>query len=165
MNSEERKIKQREWSRKWRERHPKEYEESRNKWRANPVNHAKEIARMREYNLRPERKENNRLWKIRNHERLYRMSRKLYMIRKVAVLTHYSNTPYPKCVRCSETDVRVLTIDHINGGGWRERQANGTRVYDRLFKAGFPSGYQTLCMNDQLRKKTENRESPWRQMN
>jgi hypothetical protein len=50
-----------------------------------------------------------------------------------------------------------LTIDHINNDGWAERKKHrtgktGGAVYHRLRHKKFPTGYQTLCMNHQLKK-------------
>lgn len=52
------------------------------------------------------------------------------------------------CVCCGTTLLVHLTIDHIDGGGRRERLTNGgAGVYRRLRREGFPSGYQVLCFN------------------
>ena len=82
-----------------------------------------------------------------------RRDRKVYdAVYKVRVLTHYSSGKL-SCVRCGEGDIACLTIDHINGGGHQHRKAVGSHFYHWLIKQGFPEGYQTLCMNCQLRKK------------
>lgn len=59
-----------------------------------------------------------------------------------------------RCVCCGETEKVFLVIDHINGGGNKERSKigpKGTRggagQYWTLVKRGFPSGYQVLCHN------------------
>jgi hypothetical protein len=55
-----------------------------------------------------------------------------------------------KCDCCGETKWEFLTIDHINGGGRRERNtiAKGGKLYRRLIKEGFPrNGYRLLCLN------------------
>ena len=150
-------------ARRWRERHPDRDRETRERWRSNPENHAKELAYSRKYHQRPEAKANAKRWKFENRERIRRQALKLYIIRKVEVLGHYSIKPYPACVRCGEVDIRVLTIDHINGGGNRERKANTTRTYEWLLQRGLPPGYQCLCANCNLRKRWENDENrKWR---
>lgn len=76
---------------------------------------------------------------------------------KLRVFAHYGL----KCVRCGFTDVRALSIDHVNGGGCAHRQQigkHGTGFYQWLVRNGFPDGYQTLCMNCQYIKKLEERE-------
>lgn len=49
----------------------------------------------------------------------YRTNR---MKTKIEVLTHYSGGSSPKCADCGSEDIRALTIDHIKGGGGRERR-------------------------------------------
>jgi hypothetical protein len=79
---------------------------------------------------------------------------------KVEVLSHYSGGP-PKCVACGYVDIRALSIDHINGGGTKERRenkTNGQNLYRWLRKKGYPEGYQVLCMNCQFIKRVANNE-------
>ena len=83
---------------------------------------------------------------------------------KRKVLTHYSSFP-PVCIRCGYTDIRALSIDHINGGGNQERKAlfgsihsGGRNFYAWLIENHYPDGYQVLCMNCQWLKRVENKE-------
>lgn len=82
------------------------------------------------------------------------------------VLTHYGGGKLA-CVKCGFNDRRALSLDHIDGGGARQRyedkqqkkRTTGGRVlYARLLRKGFPKGFQTLCMNCQWIKKCENNE-------
>ncbi len=56
-----------------------------------------------------------------------------------------------KCTCCQNTDLIVLTIDHINGNGKKEKQLlnclNSSKFYCWLRMNGFPSGYRPLCRN------------------
>jgi hypothetical protein len=54
-----------------------------------------------------------------------------------------------KCLCCGETHFEFLTIDHINGGGRKDRMKHkGAGFYAHLEKRGFPKqGYRLLCMN------------------
>jgi hypothetical protein len=60
------------------------------------------------------------------------------------------------CLDCGEKDIRVLTIDHIDGHGNEHRRASkvgtGIPFYRMLKKNGFPSGFQVLCFNCNLAK-------------
>lgn len=53
-----------------------------------------------------------------------------------------------KCVCCGETHEEFLTIDHVYGGGAKERRLYGGCIYARLKRLGFPKDdYRCLCMN------------------
>lgn len=80
--------------------------------------------------------------------------------RKVEVLTHYGKGRLA-CVKCGFTDIRTLSIDHIEGRGNRHRQGKlrtSASFYAWLKKKDWPMGYQTLCMNCQFIKRDENNE-------
>lgn len=58
------------------------------------------------------------------------------------------------------TDIRVLTIDHINGGGNKHRKrihvfGGGSNFYLWLKKHKFPLGYRVICFNCQWMKRLE----------
>ena len=62
-----------------------------------------------------------------------------------------------KCNMCNETDRRVLQLDHVNGGGNKERKKmNSLARYTRALKE--PEKYQILCANCNVVKKFENGE-------
>ena len=80
---------------------------------------------------------------------------------KEQVLIYYGGGKLA-CVKCGFSDVRALTIDHINNDGFRERQAKwkgGVHLCYALRGRGFPKGYQTLCFNCQWIKELERRTS------
>jgi len=79
---------------------------------------------------------------------------------KKIVLTHYgADLNKPMCTKCGFDNVKALSIDHIGGGGNQHRKKIKTwSIYRWLINQGFPSGYQTLCMNCQWIKKLENKE-------
>lgn len=79
---------------------------------------------------------------------------------KAEGLTHYGNGVCA-CVRCGESRLPCLSIDHINGGGTRHLASikrGGFSFCLWLKQQGYPEGYQTLCMNCQAMKKYENKE-------
>lgn len=80
---------------------------------------------------------------------------------KQTVLSHYSDGQ-PKCTRCGFEDIRALTIDHINGGGNKQRRSDGllgANFFKWLICQNYPKGLQVLCMNCQFIKKVENGEN------
>jgi hypothetical protein len=72
---------------------------------------------------------------------------------RLTVLQAYS-CDKSECRCCENSDVSVLTIDHIKGGGTKHRQnvGSGTAFYRWLINNKFPSGYQILCWNCNIAK-------------
>jgi len=57
-----------------------------------------------------------------------------------------------KCQCCGEPHAEFLAVDHVNGGGNRERKEHGWRVigrdlYRKIVKLNFPDTYRLLCHN------------------
>ena len=71
---------------------------------------------------------------------------------KTLVITYYGNGEC-KCVKCGFTDLRALTIDHIDGHGNQHRKENhthtGLHFYKWLINNNYPTGFRTLCCNCQ----------------
>lgn len=86
---------------------------------------------------------------------------------KLDVIRHYS-IGIMKCIGlngnpCSSncSDIRCLSIDHINGGGCKHRRELGKKsihFYRWLIRNNFPAGFTVLCMNCQFIKREENGE-------
>ena len=72
------------------------------------------------------------------------------------VLTHYGPNGVLGCSwdGCGISDIDVLTLDHVRDDGAQHRKqvASGSALYRWLKKNGYPSGFQTLCMNHQWKK-------------
>ena len=87
----------------------------------------------------------------RNHELEQRV--------KLEVFLHYSGMVLA-CIRCGYSDIRALSIDHINGDGAQQRRelGGGIGIYRWLQRNDYPAGYQVLCMNCQYLKRCENAE-------
>ena len=65
-----------------------------------------------------------------------------------------------KCVRCGyDSDWRALQVDHVNGGGTRERNASVSldKYYQDIIQSG-GKGCQILCANCNQIKRYENGE-------
>ena len=65
-----------------------------------------------------------------------------------------------ECIRCGINDTRVLQIDHINGGGRKERTELKLNYYKfvlgKLLEEN--TDYQVLCANCNWIKRSENNE-------
>lgn len=77
---------------------------------------------------------------------------------KVLVFNHYGT----KCIGCGMSDLRCLSIDHINGDGNVHRRKlksqGGSMFYRWIVRQGFPNWLQVLCMNCQFIKRHEHLE-------
>lgn len=115
------------------------------------------------------RKVYGKLWRLKNKDKikaqeiLYRKahpnrSSKYQILEKQEILTHYGNG-HCSCAKCGFSDIRALTIDHINNNGAEHRKELRSQgiwsIYRWLKKNQCPSGYQTLCMNCQWIKQNE----------
>jgi len=88
------------------------------------------------------------------HKEEYRIIRKImrksiYEKTKKMVLYYYGKGRL-QCVCCGESNYPMLTLDHIQNNGNKERKIvrrTGHNMYRYLIKMKFPEGYQTLCFN------------------
>ena len=75
---------------------------------------------------------------------------------KEEILKHYGNGK-AACVICGHSNIKALSIDHLEGRGKSHRASlgysHGVGFYLWLRREGFPPGYQTLCMNCQWEKR------------
>lgn len=96
--------------------------------------------------------EQQKVYRDKHPEKRQFWNRKQKLKNKIEVLSHYANPL--KCAMCGETDIIVLSIDHINGGGRKHMAEVGSGDSFRywLKRNNYPEGYQVLCMNCQLRK-------------
>lgn len=65
---------------------------------------------------------------------------------RLKVLTHYSNGS-PKCACCGIEEIIFLCIDHINGGGNKQRKSITKSLPRWLYMNNYPEGYRILCWN------------------
>ena len=82
----------------------------------------------------------------------FTMMEKRHLI-KLKVLSYYSNPQgTPVCNNCGEQDIDVLCLDHIEGGGRKQRRALTTTLYNWVLQNTFPIGFQVLCANCNMKK-------------
>jgi len=145
-----------EYQRRYRKEHREEFKEYQRNYRKR---HPEEVKRSEKKQREKHKKNNQRYMKLyyqEHKERLLRLRKDWRRKLKEEVLTHYGGGKLA-CVLCSENDVDCLTIDHIKGGGNKQRRAlklsNTTTFYHWLEDTNFPKGYRTLCMNCQFKEK------------
>ncbi|MBA7662760.1 hypothetical protein ES703_70793 [subsurface metagenome] len=87
---------------------------------------------------------------LKNKDQNIRNSSARYQQRKISLVAHYSSNTNG-CACCGESDIRFLSIDHINGNGNQHRKkigcTSGENFYRWLIREGMPEGYQVLCYN------------------
>jgi hypothetical protein len=76
-------------------------------------------------------------WAIWERKSLYNL--------RLLIIKHYGS----RCTCCEETNIDLLTIDHINGGGTKHiKKLGGTHNFYRWLRDNnFPPGFQVLCHN------------------
>jgi hypothetical protein len=71
-------------------------------------------------------------------------SRAKWMRDRKTVLNHYGH----KCVCCGEDVYEFLEVDHINGGGTKQRKARGNGHFTTwIIRNNFPTDLRILCAN------------------
>jgi len=97
------------------------------------------------------------------HRGLYKKNRPEYIQRiersqsalKERIFEHYGK----ECQMCGESDLIVLTIDHINDDGAKRRkngEGKGFSFYRWIEDNEYPDDLQTLCRNCNWRKYIQN---------
>ena len=105
----------------------------------------------------------NRVAKNRTWKAWYALNKEDYNAKNRARAKKYKLQAFvllgSKCARCGIADSRVLQIDHVNGGGSREKKEIGhgsCLMYLRVLKT--PELFQLLCANCNWIKRVETKE-------
>lgn len=124
----------------------------------NPKQRAEHVKYMRKYR-KAHKKQFQKYEKRRDKRQRSLYAKKRHLEAKIMVLTHYGKDGRLQCCwpGCIETDVDVLTCDHIKDDGAEHRkQVNGLNgglsLYRLLIREEYPKGFQTLCWNHQWKK-------------
>ena len=120
----------RDWPKYYQE-HKEARLETQRKWRGNHPDLKK--AQNDEYK-KEHRKELLAYYRLRAREK------------KRVVMIHYGG----KCVCCGEARIEFLSVDHVNGGGEKQKRelGIGSDMYSWLIRNNFPEeGYRVLCFN------------------
>ena len=117
------------------------------------------------------RNKKNTQSKNKSNKKYYPSTKAKNLDRKVRVLTHYGPDGRLGCCwpDCTIEDVDMLSLDHINDDGASHRRAitrgfshggGGTSTYRDIEKTGYPEGFQTLCLNHQMKKQLQRYNKP-----
>ena len=103
---------------------------------------------------RANRKRTHQEWAKGNKDKISARDNRYREKLKNEILSHYGTS----CACCGESAREFLTLDHVNGGGNKNRiellgkpQA-GNAFYRKIRVLGFPDGFQTLCWNCNMAK-------------
>jgi len=149
----------------WREKHKSQIKLASKKYyekiKANPITREEAKRKAKKYrvdNIEKDREKVRRYY-YSHHEAMKTRSKPRQDAIKLKVLTHYGNGK-TACIRCGFDDLRALSLDHINGGGYQHRKqvGSGIHLYNWIIKNEFPEGFQTLCMNCQFIKRAVEKE-------
>lgn len=94
--------------------------------------------------------ERSRLWQKNNPDKAKQQKLRANRRLRKEILEHYGLV----CKCCGETQVKFLSIDHINGGGNKHRKevVGHSSIYQWLKTNKYPDGFQTLCHNCNMSK-------------
>ncbi len=158
-----------EYGRAYREKNKERISANKKRWRKEHPEKQREYERRRD----PIKKRAfNERWKLEHKDELIDYRKRYYLEHrtehrqrhtrvKVDVVSRYSGG---RCVcnKCGFSDIRALSIDHINNdGGCHRRELGkkgGSGFYRWLRDNNYPSGYEVLCFNCQMIKLSEFRD-------
>lgn len=120
-----------QWRANYRERNREVFRERNRKWVEKNKEYLQNYGKQWRANLL--NKERSKKW---NKERRQQI--------KLVILSHYGG----KCKCCSEDRVEFLAIDHINGGGGKQRKKVGAGNFLKwIIRNDFPKDLRILCHN------------------
>lgn len=151
-----------EYNREYYQKHKEELLKKQKEYKENMPEHVKEKIRRYQKEWYQENKEKIKVrikeWRKKNRIRInaqrneYRKKIYMMIIKKLG----------DKCAHCGNEDMRVLQIDHIHGGGEKERREIGPRgIYHKIIKMPIEEAkkeYQILCANCNVIKKYKRKE-------
>lgn len=127
--TEEQKEKKREYSRQYRIKNLEECRERERRY----------YAENRDKRLAYQRTIPKEVWQDKNQKFRDKTKYDLY--------EYYGN----KCACCGETEMKFLSIDHVNGGGNKHRKnfcgGSSIGLMIEIKRRGYPPEFQLLCMN------------------
>jgi hypothetical protein len=89
-------------------------------------------------------------WNTRNKDKISIYQKRYKEKLRKKVFGHYSGEKIV-CACCGESVIEFLSLDHINGGGNKQRKEIGTRgghqFYQWIVNNNYPPGFQVLCFN------------------
>lgn len=134
----------------WRVEHPGEVARHAKAWRvANPDYGTSYMKQRREGLIGPFTSADGLDWQERNREDYLKQKRVNTNRRRKEVLLEALKVyggEAPACYCCGETVVMLLSLDHIEGGGSKQRRETGnTRTYEWAKRNNWPAIFRVAC--------------------
>jgi len=98
---------------------------------------------------------NDKKWRKNNKAKYTLYLRNHFHKLRLQIIDHYTQSQRKcMCLGCNESHIEFLSIDHINGGGNKQRKkiGFGSDTYYWIIKHDFPEEFQILCHNCNLAK-------------
>jgi len=79
---------------------------------------------------------------------------------KEKIFKHYTaGTMECQCERCNVKGIEFLTVDHVNGDGYKHKSKGAWNymLYKKIIDDGFPDTYKILCWNCNCTKKNNSK--------
>jgi hypothetical protein len=115
--------------------------------------------------FREQKKKYEREYRIKNLDKLTvegkKRSKKCRDKFRELVFNHYGK----QCICCGESNIKFLTIDHMNGNGRKHRAIIKNHIHTWLVKNNYPKGFQVLCYNCNCGKRMNNGICPHKDNN
>lgn len=133
-----------EYNKKWIENNKERHKANCKKWREENREKLNEwYKEYRKKNYEQYRETEKRRYK-KHRLKILAANKERIKKRRLLIIKTYGS----KCKCCGESKKEFLAIDHINGGGYKERKKFGAyRLYGLIIKNNFPATYQLLCHN------------------
>jgi hypothetical protein len=137
-------------AKKWREEHPGAVAEMAREWRVEKGDYTRNWMRERREGLRgPYGPNDGPDWQARSREHWLEKKRESTNRRRrdiaLEAFTHYSGGD-PRCYCCGETQVLLLALDHIDGGGNKHRKELKVSHQSHWAKRnGWPAIFRVAC--------------------
>jgi hypothetical protein len=92
-------------------------------------------------------------WRRKHRKQINENIKRCNQRLRIEVLEAYGG----KCACCGETEIKFLSIDHVEGNGAAHRRdvvksGGGQQFWRWLKKNNYPSGFQVLCHNCNMAK-------------
>ena len=155
-----------EYNKEYYQKHKGEILRKQKEYKKNMPRHVKEKIRTYQKswyqkNIEKIKKRSRERW-VKNRKKLNKQRNKYRIELRKKALKRLGN----KCVKCGFSDWRALQIDHIYGGGTKERQHVNPRTVCKIIiekpKEEWENIYQLLCANCNSIKKYERKEVNWK---